>query len=191
MWIELPGGLQRLGEFFGERATGTTIAGLANTAALAAPWPQIRTLTGGGNRRRASCSRSSGCASSTSAPHRQAAFRLGRLRGIGAKQSVFEGRSIKTADDGVHLLRVGCVDEGEALRLLRFRIAYDLNRVRDKVLGAKPALDIVRSNPSRQIAQKDRKTHSMVVFNSIGRGIAPGGTMKALLCYHSPTRRYR
>ncbi len=95
---------------------------------------------------------------------------LGRLRGIGAQQPVFERRPIETADDGVHLFRIRCFDKCESLGFLRFGIADHFNGVRDQAFGCKPAPDIVRSHPNGQIAQKDRKTHSMVIFDSIRWG---------------------
>jgi hypothetical protein len=71
-------------------------------------------------------------------------------------------------------VRVRRVDKREAFRLLRFGIADDLNRVRDQVLGSQPAPDIVRRDPSGQVAQKDGETHSMIVFNSVGGGLLRG-----------------
>ena len=62
-------------------------------------------------------------------------FRFGRLRRIGAEQAVFERSAVEAADDGVHFIDIRRFDKREALGLLRFRIANDLNCVRDQVLG--------------------------------------------------------
>src|SRR4029077_20485026 len=93
---------------------------------------------------------------------------LGRLGGIGPQQTVFQRCPVEAANDGVHFICVRRFDKREAFRLLRFGIADDLNRVRDQVLGGEPAPDIVRSDPSGQVAQKDGETHSIIVFNSVG-----------------------
>ena len=82
--------------------------------------------------------------------------------------------SIEAADDRVHLFRVRRFDKREALGLLRFGIADYFNCVRDQVLGSEPALDIVRGYPSGQIAQEYGKTHSVIVFNSVGGGVLRG-----------------
>jgi hypothetical protein len=99
---------------------------------------------------------------------------LGRLRGIGAEQAIFQGRPVETANDRVHFLGIWRIDKREALGLLRFGIADDLNCVRNEVFGAQPTPDIVRSNPSGQIAQEDGKAHSVIFFNSIGGGLLRG-----------------
>ncbi len=104
-----------------------------------------------------------------SRPHR--ALRLRRLCGIRAEQTVLKRRPIETADYGVHLLGIRRFNERETLGLLCFRIADNLDRVCDQVFGCQPALNIVRGDPNGQVAQKDRKTHSAVVFNSIGGGL--------------------
>src|SRR5690348_15727213 len=163
--------LQSLGKLFGE-GTVRAIIGPLGSALLMTPG---RTLIGTrslpGRRRRALVGRrrSLRMAVALRRTHRPALLplRLGRLRRVGAKQPVLQGSAVKTADDGVHLLRVRRVNEREALRLLRFRIANHFNCVRNQVLGAKPALDIVRGHPSRQIAKKDGKTHSIDLFNSM------------------------
>src|SRR5581483_1091149 len=95
-----------------------------------------------------------------------------RLGGIRAQQAILQRGAVEPADDGVHLLRVGRFDKREALGLLRFGIADDLNCVRDQVFGCQPSLDIVRSDPGGQVAQKDGKTHSVIVSVSVRGGIA-------------------
>ena len=55
----------------------------------------------------------------------------GRLRRVGAEQAVFQRRAIEPADNRVHLLRVGGIDESEALGLLCFGIADHFDRVRN------------------------------------------------------------
>jgi hypothetical protein len=102
-------------------------------------------------------------------------LRPGGLRRIGAEQAVFQGRAIKPADNRVHLLRVGSIDESEALGLLRFGIADHFNCVRNQIFGGEPSSDIVRGHPNGQVAQENGKTHSMVVFDSM-RGFCFGGT---------------
>jgi hypothetical protein len=112
---------------------------------------------------------STGLRSSTGTNRSLGFRRLGR---ICAEQPVFKRRPVEPADDRVHLLSVRRFDKREPLGLLSFRIADDFDCVRDQVLGAQPALDIVRGDPSGQIAQENGKTHSTVVFDSICRGIA-------------------
>jgi hypothetical protein len=106
------------------------------------------------------------------------------LRRIGAEQAVFQGRAIESADNRVHLLRVGGINEGEALGLLRFGVADHFNRVRNQIFGGEPSSDIVRGHPNRQIAQKNSKTHSMVVFDSMA-GVLLRRYFEALICYHT------
>jgi len=86
---------------------------------------------------------------------------LGRLRGIGTKDFVLERSSVETPDNGLHFVRCGGFHEREALRLLRFVIPDDLNRIRDKVLSSEPLFNVVSRDPSGQIAQKDGKAHSV------------------------------
>ncbi len=106
---------------------------------------------------------------------RRGTFGLRRLRWIGPQQAVFQWCSVKPADNRVHFLGVRRFDKREAFRLLRFRIADDFNCVRDQVLGTKPAPDIVRGDPNRQIAKEYGEAHSAVFFNSIGGGLPSGG----------------
>src|SRR5579862_7096228 len=63
------------------------------------------------------------------------ALGLGWLRGIGAQKTILKGRPVKAANNRVHLLGVRRVNKREALGLLRFGIADNLNCVRDQVLG--------------------------------------------------------
>ncbi len=124
------------------------------------------------------------CAGATGYPGRSSWLR--GLRGICSKQAVFQRCAIEAADDGIHLFRVWRFNESESLGLLRFGVADHLNRVRDQILGAEPSSDVVRSHPSGQIAQKDRKTHSGVIFDSIGGGLPPRRpSLKAIPYYHS------
>ena len=51
------------------------------------------------------------------------------LRRVCSQQPVFERGAVKTADDGLHLLRVGRLDEGETFGLLRFGVADDLDGI--------------------------------------------------------------
>ena len=107
-------------------------------------------------------------------PRPRRAFRLWRLRGIRAEQTVLKRRPIETADNGVHFLGIRRFYKRESLGLLCFRIADYLDRISNQVFGCQPAPNIVRGYPNGQIAQKDRKTHSVVVFDSIGGGVARG-----------------
>ena len=88
----------------------------------------------------------------------------GWLRGVSPEQAILQRSTIKASDDGVHLLRVGRFDERESLGFLRFRIADNFNCVRDQVLGCQPSLDVVRSDPGGQVAQKDGKTHPWLSY---------------------------
>ena len=79
---------------------------------------------------------------------------------IGAEQAIFERSAIKAADDQIHLFRIGCVDERETLRFLRFGVADHFDVVENQVLCVQPGFDIVLRDPNRQIAEEDGKTHS-------------------------------
>jgi hypothetical protein len=105
-------------------------------------------------------------------PRPRRTLRLWRLRRIRAQQTILKRCPIETADYGVHLFGIRRFDERESLGLLCFRIADNLDCICNQVFGCQPALDIVRGYPNGQIAQKDRKTHSVVVFDSIGGGLA-------------------
>ncbi len=190
------GGLKRFRQFFRERATWTPAVArgfLGDTLLAPAGRPLIYSgmsrggwsgaATSSGTRvsgrtmtRYAGLSHTARMAGGAAARSARAARRahlpswFGWLSGVGTKQPVLERRTIKTADDGVHFFRVRRFDKREAFRLLRFGIADYLNCVRDQVLGTEPASDVVRSHPSGQVAQKDGKTHSMVIFDSIRWG---------------------
>ena len=86
----------------------------------------------------------------------------GRLRGISPQQTILQRGSVKPADDGVHLLRVGRFNEREALGLLRFGVTDYFYGIGDKVFSGKPRLDIIRSDPRRQVSKKYSKAHSKV-----------------------------
>ena len=62
-------------------------------------------------------------------------FRLWRLRGIRAEQTVLKRRSIETSDNGVHFFGIRRFNKRESLGLLCFRIADNLDRVCDQVFG--------------------------------------------------------
>jgi len=83
------------------------------------------------------------------------------LRRVRTQKLVFEGRAVKSADDGLHLLLIGRLDEGEAFRLLRFRIADDLDGICHKAFRVEPGLNIVRGHPDGKVAKKDSETHSV------------------------------
>ena len=86
----------------------------------------------------------------------------GWLRGIGPKQAILQRSTVKPADDRVHLLGVGRLDERESLGFLRFGIADYFNCVRDQVLGTQPALDIVGGNPDGEVSEKNSKAQLML-----------------------------
>jgi hypothetical protein len=73
--------------------------------------------------------------------------RLWRLRWVGAEEPVLERSAVETADDGLHLVVVGGVDEGEALRLLCFRVSDHLDLVGHKAFRGQPGLDVVSGDP--------------------------------------------
>jgi hypothetical protein len=141
--------LEGFGEFFGERAGRTTLlAGLLRAFVLLPA-----ALTAWSRRGRAiHLTRSTRC--------RAGPFGPGRLRLIGAQQAIFERRAIKAADDRVHFFRVGRVDKGESLGLLGLWVADHLDIVVYEVFCVKPGLDVVLSNPDRQVSEENCKTHS-------------------------------
>ena len=90
----------------------------------------------------------SGCVRSGMSAHRaHLPFRLWRLRRVGAKQAVFEWRTIEAADDRVHLFAVRGFDKRESLGFLRFVVADDLNRIRDQIVSREPLFDVVGGYP--------------------------------------------
>ena len=93
-----------------------------------------------------------------------AVFWFGRLCRIGSEEPVFEWRTIKAADDRLHLVRCRSLDKGEALRFLSFVIANDFDRVSYEVFRTQPLLDIVSGNPGGQVAQEYSEAHSVVFF---------------------------
>jgi hypothetical protein len=105
---------------------------------------------------------------------------------IGAEQAILQRRAIETADNRVHLFRVGGIDESEALGFLRFRIADHFNRVRNQIFGGEPALNIVRGHPNRQVAQENGETHSLVVFDSMEGDFASKVLRGIIMLPHSP-----
>lgn len=175
--------LQGLGEFFRESALRTAVHALTPHPAAARRFPGAarrtiahRTLTlRPGSRRAAGSGRTRVRTSTRSRSWSALAFRLGGLGGIGTQQAILKGRPVEAANDRVHFLGIRSVNKREALGLLRFGIADYFNCVRDQVLGTEPALDIVRGYPSGQIAQEYGKTHSVIVFNSVGGGLLRGG----------------
>jgi len=83
-----------------------------------------------------------------------------RLRLVRSQEAILERCTVKTSDDGIHLFRVGRVDEGKAFRLLCFWVADDFDIVIDKALGVQPALDVVLCHPDGKVSKKDSKAHS-------------------------------
>ena len=74
-------------------------------------------------------------------------FALGRLRGVGPEQFVFQRRTIETADNRLHFVLRGRFYERESFGFLRFVVTDDLNRIRDQVVSRQPLLNIVGGDP--------------------------------------------
>ena len=141
-------GLQRFGEFFGERTIrGSAIGQLFSAATLSAARRTLvdvlrRTLRRG-RRRGLSNGGSTGTGVSTTLTTRTSGtargpclgFRPGRLSGIRAQKPLLQGSAVKAPDDRIHFIGVWRLDKREALGLLRFRVADHFNRVRDQVFG--------------------------------------------------------
>jgi len=86
----------------------------------------------------------------------------GRLGLVGPQQPVFQRCTVETADDQVHLFRVGRVDKCKPLGLLGLRIADHLHVIVDEVFCVKPGLDVILGNPDGQISEEHCETHSVV-----------------------------
>ena len=69
------------------------------------------------------------------------------LRGVGSKDFIFERGSVKSANDGLHLVRCWRLDKRESFRFLRLVVPDHLNRIRDKVFSCEPLFNVVRSDP--------------------------------------------
>jgi hypothetical protein len=90
------------------------------------------------------------------------------LRRICAKEAIFEGRTIEPADDGIHLFGVRCINEGESLRFLCFRVADHFHSIRNQVLCGKPRFDIVCGYPDGDISEKNGKALSLGLLTPWG-----------------------
>jgi len=140
---------------------------------LSAPLPAWSTIgsiesTGGmASRIRSSVGLAGTCRANTGRV-RHDAFRLRRLSLISAQHPVFQRCAIEAADDGLHFFRIRCVDEGEALRLLRFGVANDFYVIVDEVFRVEPGFDVILGHPDRKISEENGITHSLCVFNSVG-----------------------
>ena len=62
-------------------------------------------------------------------------FALGRLRGIRAQEAIFERGAIEAANDGLHLVAGGRLDECEALRFLGFVVSDHFDGIGDKIFS--------------------------------------------------------
>jgi len=87
---------------------------------------------------------------------------------IGAQQTILKRGAIEPADDGVHLFRVGGVNEGESLGFLGLGIPDHLHVVVDEIFRVEPRLDVVLGDPHGEVSEKYSKTHSDVVLSSVG-----------------------
>lgn len=125
-------GSEGLGKLLGERATGRTVL---VRALLSAAW---RTLVVGG-----------ACSIPGS----------GRLRLVGPQQTVLQGCSVEPANDGLHLVAIRRLDEGEAPGLLSFRIPDDLDAVGHQAVGNQPRHDVIGCDPGRKVSKKYSMTH--------------------------------
>lgn len=125
-WLGSEGKLESFREFFRESAMRTLGAILIGALVLSSASFAARARSG-----RRPVRRTSGRLSS------RAGF--GRLSLIGPEQPsssagcVFERGAVETADDRIHLFRIGRVDKGEPLGLLRLGIANYLYVVEDQV----------------------------------------------------------
>ena len=72
---------------------------------------------------------------------------LGGLCRVSPEDFVLERGTVKPANDRLHLVSRWRLDKRESFGFLRFVIPDYCNRVRDKVLGGQPLLDVVRSDP--------------------------------------------
>lgn len=146
------GRLEGLGEFLCERALRTLMSLVRPLVFLSATL--AADIVAIGHRLR-----SLGCWSALdNGTHLVTGLRwLGLIR---SEEAILERGTVKASDDGVHLFRIGCVDKGEALRLLRFRVADDFDIVKNKALGVQPAFDVILRNPDGEVSKKDSKAHS-------------------------------
>jgi len=74
-------------------------------------------------------------------------FALGRLRGVGPEQFVFQWRTIEPANNRLHFVLRGRFNERESFRFLRLVVADHLNRIRYQVVSRQPLLNIVGGDP--------------------------------------------
>jgi hypothetical protein len=144
--------LQCFCEFFGERAGRTLRTTLLQALML---FSTALTAWGSGG---GSCG---GTIHLTTRPGcGPGALRSRRLGLVGPQQAIFQRRAVKAADDRVHFFRVRRVDESESLGLLSLWVADHLDIVVYEVFCVKPGLDIVLSNPDRQVSEEYSKAHS-------------------------------
>lgn len=83
----------------------------------------------------------------------------GRLRLVGAQQTVLQGCSVEPANNGLHLVAIRRLDESEASGLLSFRIPDDLDAIGHQAVSDQPRHDIVGCDPGRKVSKKDSMTH--------------------------------
>ena len=81
---------------------------------------------------------------------------------VSAQQPVFQRGTVKTADDQIHLFRVGRIDKGETLRFLRLRITDYLDVIVYEVFCVKPGLDVVLGDPDGQVSEEYCKAQAIV-----------------------------
>ncbi len=74
-------------------------------------------------------------------------FALGRLRGVGPEQFIFQRRTVEAANDRLHFVRRGRFYERESFGFLRLVVADNLNRIRYQVFSRQPLLNIVGGDP--------------------------------------------
>ncbi len=83
------------------------------------------------------------------------------LRRIGSQQTIFQRRTIETANDRGHFVGGWRFDKCEALRFLRFVIADHLYGVGHEIFGGQPLFDVIGGDPCGEIAKKYGKAHSV------------------------------
>ena len=128
--------LESLGELFGESAMGALRASGVWTLVLLAA-----ALTPGADHGPIARGRTGGRRALSPGPR--------WLRLICSEKTILERCTVEAPDDEIHLFGVGCINEGEPLGFLCFRVANYLHVVESEVFCGQPRLDIVFGYPHR------------------------------------------
>jgi hypothetical protein len=134
--------LEDLGQFGGKSALWFLFA---LSAAAAFRWPAIAEAVGSLHWR--SLFRSGGRADGTRGFVDRDRSAFGGLCRVGSKNFVFQRGSVETADNRLHLVRSRSLDKRKSLGFLRLVVPDNFDRIRDKVFGREPLLNIVRGDP--------------------------------------------